>query len=211
MRRTLTCLLMLCLLALVGCPSDDPPLESVGGSGGDIAVGPDTAITDTSVTDTGAMADTAQPPAPDGDQPESDAQTDTAPPMELPAPPPDVGAPDCQVDEDCLDILGQLGPCLAPLCEEGSCSADGLPNGTLCSDGDPCTQDDECLAGDCVRVPPPVRDNDPCTDDVCAPESGQCSFLPLSDVPCDDGDLCTGPDVCQGGACTTTPGGVPRL
>ena len=43
-------------------------------------------------------------------------------------------------------------------------------------------------------------DEDLCTEDACDPAAG-CQHLPLTDVPCNDGDSCTFSDTCQAGSC----------
>ena len=59
--------------------------------------------------------------------------------------------------------------------ESGECVLDDRPDGTLCTDHDPCTLDDSCQAGVCAGAP-----------DVCqCKEDAHCA-------PYDDGDLCNG-------------------
>jgi len=53
----------------------------------------------------------------------------------------------------------------------------------------------DCADPDCA-----CNDANPCTDDVCDPDSHLCSYPDHSD-PCDDGDACTQVDTCQAGAC----------
>ncbi|HOX44974.1 MAG TPA: MopE-related protein [Myxococcota bacterium] len=57
---------------------------------------------------------------------------------------------------------------------------------------------DACLGLTCVE------DGNPCTDDGCDPLSG-CTHTPNT-APCEDGDLCTGQDVCRGGVCAVGGG-----
>jgi hypothetical protein len=57
---------------------------------------------------------------------------------------------------------------------------------------------DACLGLTCVE------DGNPCTDDGCDPLSG-CTHTPNT-APCEDGDLCTGQDVCRGGVCVVGGG-----
>src|SRR4029077_2573333 len=42
-------------------------------------------------------------------------------------------------------------------------------------------------------------DANPCTSDACV--DGQCVHAPADGAACDDGDLCTQRDVCEGGRC----------
>jgi len=106
----------------------------------------------------------------------------------------------------------------------------GLPDGTPCDDGSPCTTDDRCGLGVCkgraVEGTPACDDGDPCTTgDAChagacqgAPKdcthldaacqigacdgSGACQATPAPEgTPCDDHDPCTLGDSCAQGAC----------
>jgi MYXO-CTERM domain-containing protein len=91
----------------------------------------------------------------------------------------------------------------------GLCPNPTKPDGSVCSDGNACTQLDMCQAGACVAgaaVQCPVPG--PCHDlGACDPASGTCSNPPKTDgAACDDGDACTQADTCQAGACT---GGAP--
>ena len=86
-------------------------------------------------------------------------------------------------------------PCETSTCNPGSgqCQSSSKPNGSVCDDGDPCTQS-ECQVGSCV-----VTD-----DDLCACKStADCS---------DDGNLCNGKPFCDKSvapyACKTNPGSV---
>lgn len=76
---------------------------------------------------------------------------------------------------------------------------------TPCDDGDPCTLDDKCINGKCVRETKVCNDNNPCTEDSCDPETGECRSVRLADgTPCDDGDPVTENDVCMEGYCDGT-------
>ena len=72
----------------------------------------------------------------------------------------------------------------------------GAPSEEIC-DGTDNDCDGETDEGLC-------DDGNPCTQDLCNPETG-CTFDPLSGTPCDDGDLCTDADQCQDGFCTGIP------
>ena len=48
---------------------------------------------------------------------------------------------------------------------------------------------------------PDCDDQNPCTDDACDPQLG-CVY-DFNTMPCEDGDLCFGPDVCAFGVCVT--------
>ncbi len=87
-------------------------------------------------------------------------------------------------------------------------------DGGQCSDDDLCTTRDLCRNGACVGDPVSCDDGDPCTDDVCDPDSGTCASTlsdkcgepPCSDdAECDDENPCTD-DRCQPGVgCVSTP------
>lgn len=88
---------------------------------------------------------------------------------------------------------------LAGTCEE-NCES-------LCSDGNPCTQDVDPQAPECACLDdhPPVNcdDSNLCTTDSCDPGAGGCVYAPID---CSDDDLCT-VDACvpSTGQCVSTP------
>ena len=92
---------------------------------------------------------------------------------------------DCDTDTDCLAL------------EDGD-----VCNGTLvCDTG---TLPHECVVapGTVIECPEPEGVDAPCLEATCHPLSGECSFAPVNDEdPCEDGNLCTLGDHCQGGAC----------
>jgi hypothetical protein len=103
----------------------------------------------------------------------------------------------CDDQNDCTDDL--CDP------DTGECST--AYNTDPCDDGDLCTVGDACLMGSCASgVPADCDDGNPCTNDYCDPEDGQCGHANGTD-PCEDGDPCTQGDVCAEGACV--PGPVP--
>ena len=51
-----------------------------------------------------------------------------------------------------------------------------------------------------VGAPEDCPDDDPCTAETWTPEAG-CVVIPLEGFPCDDGDICTIGETCQGGVC----------
>jgi len=102
---------------------------------------------------------------------------------------------------------------IAPgLCTFGGLAecGDGIVDpGEQCDDGnlingDGCDANCQDEAGGCS--PPDCNDGNPCTDDSCGSVGGAfvCNHAPNT-APCDDGDTCTGPDVCSGGTCTPGP------
>ena len=72
-----------------------------------------------------------------------------------------------------------------------------------CDDGNPCTENDFCLDGECRGALASCDDGDPCTDDSCQAEAG-CVHEPNA-APCDDGNPCTSMDTCAAGACQGQP------
>lgn len=95
-------------------------------------------------------------------------------------------------------------PCAVATCTPATGCAE-VPITGPCDDGDACTEGGTCLGGACVTGPGvDCDDDDPCTADTCDPD-GSCVHTALSDVACEDGDLCTVGDVCEAGVCV--PGG----
>ena len=108
---------------------------------------------------------------------------------------------------DCPAPEGVDAPCLLATCDPltGACGLAGANDGGPCDDEDACSIGDLCSEGNCAPgAPANCADDNPCTDDLCAPESG-CVSVP-NDAPCDDGDVCTSDDLCQGGSCAPGPG-----
>jgi hypothetical protein len=81
------------------------------------------------------------------------------------------------------------------------------PLGSLCDDGNKCTESDRCNAiGQCVGMPRNADDGNPCTSDACDPASGALIHAAETGKPCDDGDLCTDGDKCDAsGKCAGSP------
>jgi hypothetical protein len=120
---------------------------------------------------------------------------------------------ECKVSQEtvvnCPPPAGLDAPCLAPACDPltGGCSLVPANDGVACDDGDLCTLGDHCLAGTCAGGPAPIcKDDNPCTDDACDPNVG-CHFAPNT-LPCNDNDVCTAADQCDGGVCV---GGAPLV
>ena len=95
----------------------------------------------------------------------------------------------CTVDDQCkfgeckgedVDCSTMNGPCQAGVCDptDGLCVADVFPNGTVCDDGNSCTDEENCSEGIC----------------------GGGIHVPDGEL-CDDDDECTDGDVCLAGAC----------
>ncbi|MBM4342647.1 MAG: hypothetical protein FJ100_04640 [Deltaproteobacteria bacterium] len=117
----------------------------------------------------------------------------------------------------CQPLTGKCGMAAAKPgtpCDDGSlCTAGdacqlGLCGGkpANCDDGDPCSVDG-CLAqnGLCSHKPANCDDANACTDDACDPKLGCSHKAVAAGSACDDGQLCTQPDVCSFGACKGAP------
>ena len=96
--------------------------------------------------------------------------------------------------------------CTDDSCAAGDCThkkSDTAP----CDDGNACTDKDACKAGVCASgAPKSCFDTLQCTADACDSATGKCTFTPLGDGECDDGNLCTLNDRCEAGKCA--PGTV---
>ena len=112
----------------------------------------------------------------------------------------------CTASDQC-HVAGTCNPAT------GACSDPVAPNGTGCSDGNPCTQTDTCQGGTCLGANPVFCvESDQCHDaGVCQPANGQCTNPPKTDgTACDDGNTCTTGDACGAGNCVGTAGTVPE-
>jgi RHS repeat-associated protein len=97
-----------------------------------------------------------------------------------------------------------LNPCTADSCDPvlGAVHT-ALADGSTCSDGFACTQNDTCQAGVCISGPAlGVDDGNPCTDDWCNVWlGGELHTSHADGTSCSDGNKCNGDEVCQGGSC----------
>ena len=101
-------------------------------------------------------------------------------------------------------------PCAGPdgdaNCAE-SCNEDGDnctaadPNGSVCTDGSACTQNDNCQAGVCVGTATGCDDANACTSDACDSVTG-CTNTPIT---CNDGSACTADSCDPATGCIATP------
>ena len=91
-------------------------------------------------------------------------------------------------------------PCTADACDPASgCTHEGAEG--PCDDGDACTVGDACQGGACAGGGPLGCDDGlDCTADTCVAAAG-CMHEPLTGPDCDDGDVCTLGDACDGGEC----------
>ena len=128
----------------------------------------------------------------------------------------DVPNPD-QADSDFDGFGDACDDCahcnVANECQEGcfddvthQCVPRPRPDGTACSDGNSCT-DDQCVAGACVGVPHVCAQPDnPCYEATCTQQFSGCTIAPRQNgTSCDDGNSCTRNDSCTFGACSGDP------
>src|SRR5262245_11841257 len=111
-------------------------------------------------------------------------------------------ASECKRDSDCSDG----DPCTVDRCIRPGKTCRHIPvaDGTSCDDGNACTIGDTCHTGVCT---PGTAVQCTATDQchvagVCDPTTGACSNPNAPDgVACNDRNLCTQTDTCQGGVC----------
>ena len=117
----------------------------------------------------------------------------------------------CTVGDVCTDGACTVGALSLP-CDDGNpCTNDGCDalagcqftaNTDECDDQNDCTVSDVCSGGSCLgEGSKACDDGNPCTVDSCLPNGG-CQHEPATNVPCDDGDICSQGDTCQVGVCT---------
>jgi outer membrane protein OmpA-like peptidoglycan-associated protein len=86
--------------------------------------------------------------------------------------------------------------CTKDFCTAGVCGHEPLPVGTVCYDGQFCTDGETCdAAGNCGGGLPTCDDHDLCTEDTCDEAQNSCSHTPPMACP-SDGNPCT-EDACQ--------------
>ncbi len=118
---------------------------------------------------------------------------------------------DCDGETDEPDLVDGT---YVPLCDDGNpCTTDkciggqGCVNEQMdsgsCSDDNPCTVADHCVAGTCTGDPVECDDQNPCTENLCT-DKGGCEYPPQGGA-CDDGNPCTVGDQCGEGKCAGTP------
>ena len=116
---------------------------------------------------------------------------------------------------DCTFLNGE---CVVGECQAGAggCAPTPLQDGTTCSDSNPCTGPDQCLAGECAgpaqqaccQVDLDCEDGNACTVDSCEVGSGVCTNdpAPMQGQGCEDGKWCTVEDACTAaGSCVGEP------
>lgn len=100
-----------------------------------------------------------------------------------------------------IDVCNGYGACNPAT---GVCPRVTAPDGSQCTDFNPCTNTDSCLGGTCTGSNPVVcAPQDTChVAGTCDPGTGQCSNPPKPDgEACNDGNACTTLDLCSGGVC----------
>jgi len=120
----------------------------------------------------------------------------------------------CTTDDVCSNgvcsgtpkVCEPSAPCVTAACDPatGDCVETQVDPGTSCDDGNLCTQQDLCNAdGECVGAEldcSPLADQ--CSTAACDPATGQCDVQIQPGQVCDDGNLCTPDETCDGfGAC----------
>lgn len=105
-----------------------------------------------------------------------------------------------------LDCRSLDDACNSGVCSPatGKCGAAPKQDGTSCSDGNACTQQDSCRAGVCQgNSPVTCAASDQCHDaGLCNAADGKCSNpIKVNGAACNDGSACTQKDVCQSGVC----------
>jgi len=103
-------------------------------------------------------------------------------------------------------VCDDQNPCTDDFCDRVSGGCVFVPNQSPCDDGNACTLNDVCTAGECRGTQKNCDDVNSCTADSCDPSTGACIHVPANDGnKCSDGNLCTLNDICQQGKCVGTP------
>ena len=108
---------------------------------------------------------------------------------------------DGQLDETSCD---DSNVCTSDACDPASgCTNAPVDGNPACSDDTACTSGDTCTEGQCQGQLLKCADNNSCTLDSCAVNSG-CVHLPIT-ASCSDADACTQGDSCLKGLCAGKP------
>ncbi len=100
-----------------------------------------------------------------------------------------------------LDPCHDIGACDPA---NGLCSNPPKPDGSLCTDGNACTQSDTCQGGQCHGAQPVLcQALDQChVPGACNQLTGACDNpTQPENTSCNDNNPATGPDLCQNGSC----------
>ncbi len=109
--------------------------------------------------------------------------------------------PKCTFPDTC-----QLGLCVSG---KKSCECETNADCVAKEDGDLCNGTlfcnkalQKCFVNESTIKTCPTVDDTGCRKNLCQPATGVCVLTPVNEgVPCDDGNFCTAPDQCKGGAC----------
>ena len=104
----------------------------------------------------------------------------------------------CLLDTDCNDRID----CTTDTCVRGEGRCEHEPNAALCNDGSVCTGVEVCdLVLGCVAgTPIDCSDGIGCTDDLCDPLTGVCSWSP-NHTRCSGGNVCDPPRSTDSSGC----------
>ncbi len=214
--RHLMLVCAICLFA-IACGGDEgtTPVSTPADVAADVSDPVDAAAVDsgsTSEDTSSTAADTATTPEDSGSSTEDTAsgEEDSAviEPDTAVIEPDTAAPPECQTDNDCVDIISGLDQCQEPLCDSGICIAKSKDDGAKCDDGNACTKEDSCTSGVCTSAKPvQCDDSNPCTKDACDASTGSCTNEKLSTgTPCGASKVCKAggclaPDACSSGVC----------
>jgi hypothetical protein len=98
-------------------------------------------------------------------------------------------------------------PCGEVSCKEETedCDISAIAEGEACVLNDECIAAAHCRAGRCTGEPKDCSAlTTTCTLGACDPDTGECVAQPMTGA-CDDGDDCTGEDMCSGDSCAGVP------
>ncbi|MFQ5461498.1 MAG: cohesin domain-containing protein [Phycisphaerae bacterium] len=99
-----------------------------------------------------------------------------------------------------LDQCHAVGVCTEP---DGVCTNPNQPDGTTCTDGNPCTLPDVCSNGVCVSSSPTCLGTAPvCQSLICLASDGLCQGGSNNGLSCSDDAGCPGGGVCTVGVCS---------
>lgn len=107
----------------------------------------------------------------------------------------------------CIPVCTPKDQChVAGICDPATraCTQPAKPNGTLCNDGNACTQIDTCQNGVCIGgTPVQCHPLDDChVAGTCNPSTGICDNPNAPDgTSCNDRNACTSGDICLAGVC----------
>lgn len=115
--------------------------------------------------------------------------------------------PGANVDCSALDDQCNTGICSSISATSYNCVKNQATNGTSCSDGDGCTENDSCQNGSCISGSAVDCDGgNPCQVYTClstGPTTHNCNSTPLADnTSCSNSLFCDGAEICLSGICS---------